>query len=73
MVAVATVGYEVLQILYSVIKYGVVFNFIMFLFVLLVETLFNVLLVMIFYPILKKVGYYLEDAFKVKRVLTRYY
>lgn len=73
MVAVATVGYEVLQILYSVIKYGVVFNFIMFLFVLLVETLFNVLLVMIFYPILKKVGYYLEDVFKVKRVLTRYY
>ena len=73
MVAVATVGYEVLQILYSVIKYGVVFNFIMFLFVLLVETLFNVLLVMIFYPILKKVCYYLEDAFKVKRVLTRYY
>lgn len=73
MVAVATVGYEVLQILYSVIKYGVVFNFIMFLFVLLVETLFNVLLVMIFYPILKKVGYYLEDAFKVKQVLTRYY
>lgn len=73
MVAVATVGYEVLQILYSVIKYGVVFNFIMFLLVLLVETLFNVLLVMIFYPILKKVGYYLEDAFKVKRVLTRYY
>ena len=60
MVAVATVGYEVLQILYSVIKYGVVFNFIMFLLVLLVETLFNVLLVMIFYPILKKVGYYLE-------------
>jgi hypothetical protein len=73
MVAVATVGYEVLQILYSVIKYGVVFNFIMFLLVLLVETLFNVLLVMIFYPILKKVGYYLEDAFKVKQVLTRYY
>lgn len=73
MVIVATVGYEVLQILYSVIKYGVVFNFIMFLFVLLVETLFNVLLVMIFYPILKKVGYYLEDAFKVKQVLTRYY
>ena len=56
MVAVATVGYEVLQILYSVIKYGVVFNFIMFLLVLLVETLFNVLLVMIFYPTFFKIG-----------------
>lgn len=38
-----------------------------------IETIYNIFLVIIFYPIIEKVGYYLEDIFKGKKYLTGYF
>lgn len=73
MVAIVTFGYELVNMFYIIVRNGLNFNIFIFLVMIIVEVLFNVLLVMIFYPLIKKIGHYFEEVFKVKRVLTRYY
>lgn len=73
MVAIVTFGYELVNMFYIIVRNGLNFNIFIFLVMIVVEVLFNVLLVMIFYPLIKKIGHYFEEVFKVKRVLTRYY
>ena len=73
MVAIVTFGYELVNMFYIIVRNGLNFNIFIFLIMIIVEVLFNVLLVMIFYPLIKKIGHYFEEVFKVKRVLTRYY
>lgn len=41
--------------------------------IVLIEILYNVLLVIIFYPLLQRAGYYIEEAFREKKILTRYF
>lgn len=41
--------------------------------ILLIEAIYNAILTIILYPILQKAGYYIEEAFKGKQILTRYY
>lgn len=41
--------------------------------ILLIEILYNVLLTIIFYPLLQKAGYYIEEAFRGNQILTRYF
>ena len=73
MVAIVTFGYELVNMFYIIVRNGLNFNIFIFLIMIIVEVLFNVLLVIIFYPLIKKIGHYFEEVFKVKRVLTRYY
>ena len=73
MVAIVTFGYELVNMFYIIVRNGLNFNIFIFLIMIVVEVLFNVLLVMIFYPLIKKIGHYFEEVFKVKRILTRYY
>ena len=73
MVAIVTFGYEIIQMLYNIVRYGLNFNIFIYLVMIIVEVFFNVLLTIIFYPLIKKIGHYFEEIFKVKRVLTRYY
>lgn len=73
MVAIVTFGYELVNMFYIIVRNGLNFNIFIFLVMIVVEVLFNVLLVMIFYPLIKKIGHYFEEVFNVKRVLTRYY
>ena len=73
MVAIVTFGYELVNMFYIIVRNGLNFTPFLLLIMIVVEVLFNVLLVMIFYPLIKKIGHYFEEVFKVKRVLTRYY
>lgn len=41
--------------------------------ILLTEILYNIIITIIIYPIIQKAGYYIEEAFKGNRILTRYY
>ena len=41
--------------------------------IVLVEMLYNGILTIILYPLLKKAGVYLEETFKESRILTRYF
>ena len=44
-----------------------------FLKILVIEIIFNTLITIIIYPLLKKAGYYLENLFDDKFMLTRYF
>ena len=70
---IATSFYEVGMYIVNIAKYGAQVEIGKFLFILLIENIFNSLLIIIFYPLMKKVGYYLEDVFKKKQLLTRYF
>lgn len=41
--------------------------------ILLIEVIYNTILVVIIYPLMQKTGYGLEHMFKVKNILTRYF
>lgn len=41
--------------------------------ILALETLYNILLTIILYPIIQKLGYYIEHEYKGNKILTRYF
>ncbi len=41
--------------------------------VILIECLYNTILIIIFYPIIQKMGYRMEEIFKGSNILTRYF
>lgn len=41
--------------------------------VILIECLYNTILIIIFYPIIQKMGYRIEEIFKGSNILTRYF
>ena len=65
--------YEIGMYVFRVIQYGVEIEIITFTLTLLVEIVFNILLTIILYPGIKKLGYYIEESFKGKKILTRYF
>lgn len=73
MTMATTVIYEVGMYAVNVIKFGVQADITTFIIILAVETIYNGFIIIIFYPLIKKIGYYIEDIFKGKKILTRYY
>lgn len=69
----STLLYEVCTYVISIIQAGVTPEILTFTLTLLVEILFNTMLIIIFYPLMKKLGYYLEEQYKGKKILTRYF
>ena len=49
------------------------FDFLSFFRILAIEMFFNMMLTIIFYPLLQKVGYAVENMYKSTQVLTRYF
>ena len=41
--------------------------------ILIVETIYNILITIIVYPLFKKFGYYIEHEYKGNKILTRYF
>ena len=73
MSAVSTILYEVIIYAISIVQYGVMPEILTFTLTLLVEILFNTMLIIIIYPLMKRLGYYLEEEYKGKKLLTRYF
>lgn len=44
-----------------------------FLKILLIEVIYNIILTIIIYPLIKKFGYYIENEYKGSKILTRYF
>jgi rod shape-determining protein MreD len=73
MTAVATFIYELGSYILNYFILSTLIEVLPFLKIVLVEILYNVILVIIFYPLLQKAGYYIEEAFHEKKILTRYF
>ena len=72
-VAASTAIYEIGFYLFRIIKFQTAIEIFTFVKILLVEILFNVAISIILYPIIQRLGYYVEDVFKNKRIMTRYF
>ena len=69
----STILYEIGMYVVNILKYSVEIEMIPFLIILTVETIFNILIVMILYPGIRKLGYYIESIYKGNKILTRYF
>ena len=73
MVIISTIIYEVGIYAFTIIQDGIEIELLSFAKILLVEILYNSLLIIIIYPLLHKLGYAIENIFKSKTIMTRYF
>ncbi len=73
MTVLSTVFYEIAMYFVNVVKFKIGVDILMFTKILLIETVFNILLVIILYTPINKLGYHIESLFKGKQLLTRYF
>lgn len=73
MVIITTIIYEILVYVLTILRTEGVLEILAFLKILTIEILFNTLITIIIYPIIKKAGYYVENLFDDKFILTRYF
>ena len=72
-VIVGTLFFEVGYYIFKILRCGAIFEFIPFIKILIIEIIFNLILTIILYPVIQKMGNKLEDIFKSKKILSRYY
>lgn len=70
---ICTVLYEVALYILRNIIIGIDAEVIEFLKILLIEVIYNILLLIILYPIMKFTGYEIENEIKGDKILTRYF
>ena len=73
MTVVSTIIYEIGVYFLNIIFWHLTVEIIAFAKILLIEVLYNIFIVIIFYPLLQKAGYYIEEAFKGNKILTKYF
>lgn len=73
MVLVSTTIYEIISYILSMLRLGGTIEILAFIKILIIELIFNVFITIIIYPIIKKAGYYLENLFDDKILMTRYF
>lgn len=73
MVIGTTAVYETIVYLLTMLRTEGTIEILAFLKILLIEMLFNGLITIIIYPLIKKAGYYLENLYDDKFILTRYF
>lgn len=73
MVIGTTAVYETIVYLLTMLRTEGTIEILVFLRILLIEMFFNGLITIIIYPLIKKAGYYLENLYDDKFILTRYF
>lgn len=72
-IAISTVGYEIGAYLLNIIINSVQMNTMFFVQILIIEVIYNLILTIILYPIIIRFGYKIEENFKERKILTRYF
>ena len=73
MSALATILFEFGYYILNSVMVGFDMEIFYFIKILLIEVLYNILLVILFYPLIQKAGYTMDRAFKKNNILTRYF
>ena len=73
MVVGSTCIYEIGIYIFNIIRLSINVEILTFIKILAIELVFNVILTIILYPLIKKAGYKIEDIFKGQNILTRYF
>lgn len=70
---ISTIVYEVILYFLQYMLLGINVEVLSFIKILLIEVVYNMLIVIILYPLIKNVGYEIESEVKGDRILTRYF
>ncbi len=73
MIVISTCFYEIGDYLFNYFVNNSSIDILTFTKVLLIENFFNIIITIILYPMIVKLGYKLEKVFKEKEILTRYF
>ena len=73
MVVVSTVIFETAKYFLSYILYSTNLEMWGFIRTLTIETIFNIFITIIMYPLMQKFGYFIENEYKGNEILTRYF
>lgn len=73
MVIGSTFIFEIGSYIIQIIEQSINIEVIEFTKILFVEAIYNAILTIIFYPLMQKLGYKIEETFKVQKILTRYF
>ena len=68
-----TIIYEVALYFMQYLVLGINVEILQFIQILLVEVIYNVLIIIILYPLMKFTGYEIENEIKGDKILTRYF
>lgn len=73
MIISSTIVFELGSYLFSLVTLEINMEIISFIKILFIETLYNVIITIIIYPLIQKLGHILEETFKTRNILTRYF
>ena len=73
MIAGSTVIYELGCYIFNVITLEMSLEIISFIKILFIEVIYNIILSIILYSLIQKAGHALEEVFKTRNILTRYF
>lgn len=73
MTAIVTLIYEIGLYLLSNLIVQSTIEILPFIKIAIIEMLYNVILIIILYPFIQKVGFYIEETFRQKQILTKYF
>lgn len=73
MVLISTIIFEMISYFISYVLYSINIEIFSFIRILLLEIIYNILITIIIYPLIQKFGYYIENEYKVNKILTRYF
>lgn len=68
-----TIAYEIIVYMLNHFMLDINLEIWIFLKILIVEVIYNIILTIILYPLIKKFGYYIEHEYKGDKILTRYF
>ena len=71
--SIVTVLYEIILVAYRALALGAYIDVLSGIYILFVEIVFNALLVIILYPLITKLGTYLENSYSNNDMPTRYF
>lgn len=69
----STIIFEIVIYFINYVMFSINVEVFKFINILLVEAIYNIILVIILYPLLQKLGYYIENEYKGNKILTRYF
>lgn len=73
MVSGSTLIFEIFQYVYKYILTTTNVEILSFITILVIEMIFNILIIIILYPLIQKFGYIIENEYKGNKILTRYF
>ena len=72
-VGALTAFYEIVSYFLSYVVFSTQIEIMSFIRILVIEIIYNIIITVIFYPLIQKFGYYVENEYKGNTILTRYF